>query len=100
MCERIHRAINGSLWLGDAWIDATRQNIGDDHWKGIDLAWNWGLDAWGGGWDFNLLGTYMLKKETTDIANDPDSTYDCVGVISYRCWPAPKWRHTAIASYD
>jgi len=42
----------------------------------------------------------MLKKETTKIANDPDSTYDCVGVISEQCWPAPKWRHTATASYD
>jgi len=41
-----------------------------------------------------------LKRETTLITGDPNSTHDCAGLISWRCFPAPKWRHTASATYD
>ena len=42
----------------------------------------------------------MLKKETSIFQNDPNSTYDCAGMISLYCWPSPKWRHNASATYD
>ena len=29
-----------------------------------------------------------------------ESAYDCVGIISARCYPSPEWRHTASVSYD
>ena len=100
-CKNIHRSGSGSLWAGrQAWVLDTGVNISEQHWQGIDLAWNWVLDAWAGNWNFDLLGTYTLKKETTQIANDPDSSFDCQGVISRDCFPNPKWRHTASATYD
>jgi outer membrane receptor protein involved in Fe transport len=100
-CENIHRSGSGSLWFGrQAWVLDAGVNISEQHWQGIDLAWNWALDAWAGNWNFDLLGTYTLKKETTQIANDPDSSFDCQGVISRDCFPNPKWRHTASATYD
>jgi iron complex outermembrane receptor protein len=94
-------ALVAAFGLGrSSWVEATNINLGGQHWQGIDLAWNWGLDAWGGNWNFDLIGTYMLKKETTPIPDDPTSTYDCAGVISPVCYPNPDWRHTATATYD
>jgi iron complex outermembrane receptor protein len=101
LCENINRSGSGSLWAGrQAWVWAADINISEQHWQGIDLAWNWGLEAWGGSWDFDLIGTYTLKKETTQLPNDPNSSFDCQGIISNVCWPNPKWRHTASATYD
>jgi outer membrane receptor protein involved in Fe transport len=97
-CDRIHRGVGGTLWFGNSgWVDDMNLNLSEAHWRGIDLAWQWSL---GDSWNFDLIGTYMLKKEITEIPNDSDSTYDCVGLISEQCWPSPKWRHTATATYD
>jgi outer membrane receptor protein involved in Fe transport len=101
LCENIQRSGSGSLWAGrQSWVWAADINIGEQHWQGIDLAWTWLLDAWGGNWNFDLLGTYTLKKETTQLANDPQTAFDCQGVISFECYPNPKWRHIASATYD
>ena len=98
LCDNIHRGLGGTLWLGQSgWVTATDQNIGTNKWSGIDLAWNWGL---GDHWNFDLLGTYSIKKETTPLPDDPDSAFDCAGVISPVCYPNPDWRHTASATYD
>jgi len=98
LCETIHRSGGGSLWAGtQGWVYATQLNLGSQKWEGVDLAWNWSL---GDNWNFDLLGTYQLKKETTPIPNDPDSTYDCAGVVSPICFPSPDWRHVANATYD
>ncbi|MCJ7815757.1 MAG: TonB-dependent receptor, partial [Xanthomonadales bacterium] len=98
LCDSIHRGVGGTLWIGNSgWVDATKLNISEKHWRGIDAAWAWSL---GDHWNFDLIGTYMLKKEVTEIPNDPDSVYDCVGLISWECWPSPKWRHAVTATYD
>lgn len=100
LCDRIHRANSGSLWLGDGYVDATGMNIGANHFSGIDSAFGWSNDALGGRFNVNMIGTYTLKKETSIFQNDPNSTYDCAGMISIYCWPSPKWRHNASATYD
>lgn len=100
LCDGIYRSDNGSFWLGQGFVAANYQNLGRTHYQGIDLAWVYGLDAWGGGWNFDLIGTYTLKREWTVVANDPDSITECSGVISTLCFPSPEWRHTATASYD
>jgi iron complex outermembrane receptor protein len=100
ICDSIHRSGNGSLWLAQGSVDANRQNLGRTHYQGIDLAWAYGLEARGGSWNFGLIGTYTLKREWTTVANDPDTIVECGGVISTLCYPSPKWRHTASASYD
>ena len=103
LCQQIHRAENGSLWLSQqGYVDATRLNLGGQHFSGIDMAFTWSHDALGGNFNVNMIGTYILKKETTLIPNDPDSIYDCAGLISAECnWvPTPRWRHTASATFD
>jgi outer membrane receptor protein involved in Fe transport len=98
LCDEINRAGNGSLWQGkQGWVWSTQINQGNQTWSGVDLAWDYGL---GDNWNMFLIGTYMLKKETTPISGDSQSTYDCVGVISPQCYPTPDWRHTAGVTYD
>jgi outer membrane receptor protein involved in Fe transport len=101
LCENIQRAGNGSLWQGQSgFITLTNINLGAQHWEGVDLAWAWGMDALAGSWDFNFIGTYMMTKETTPLPSAPESAYDCVGLVSGRCFASPEWRHVASATYD
>jgi len=100
LCERIHRADNGSLWMGRGYVDATDINLSETYFSGIDAAFGWSHDAFGGNFNVDMIGTYMLKRETTLVPNDPNSSHDCAGLISVRCYPAPKWRHNASATFD
>ena len=101
LCELIHRAPgSGSLWLGDdGYVYAVKWNLGELHYRGIDMAWNWSP---GDHWQADLIGTWYLKKQSTVTPNAPDSTIDCVGLIKrgQGCYPTPKWRHTASLTYD
>ena len=97
-CENITRAGNGSLWQGETgFVVNSLLNGGKNTWEGIDVAGSWSLDALGGTFGVNMVGTYMLTKEIEIPGAD---TYDCVGLISSRCYPQPEWRHTITASYD
>jgi outer membrane receptor protein involved in Fe transport len=101
LCETITRAGNGSLWQGQSgYIELANINLGKQHWEGVDLAWNWSMDGLAGSWDFNFIGTYMMTKETTPLPSAPETAYDCVGLVSGRCFASPEWRHVASATYD
>jgi len=101
LCDQIVRNQSGNLWQGtNGYVYDTTVNLGENVWSGIDLAFNWAVDGLGGTWTTNVIGTYMLKREITPLPADPNSTYDCVGTISTRCYPAPEWRHTASVQYD
>ena len=76
---------------------STQQNIGEQNWSGVDVAWAYAL---GDNWTFDLIGTYSLEKKTTPLPDAPETAYDCAGVISPQCYPNPDWRHTASATYD
>jgi outer membrane receptor protein involved in Fe transport len=98
LCDNINRGFGGNLWIGQtSWVVRTQQNIGSQHWRGIDVAWAYSL---GTNWQFDLIGTYTLEKETVPLPDDPTATYDCAGVVSPVCYPNPDWRHTATATYD
>jgi len=100
LCDQITRNAGGSLWQGtQGFVEDTTLNIGSNTWEGVDLAYNWAVDAAGGTFTTNVIGTYMMTKEVQTLA-DPNSAYDCVGVISTRCFPSPEWRHTASVQYD
>ncbi|MDX1554506.1 MAG: TonB-dependent receptor [Xanthomonadales bacterium] len=100
-CPLVNRAPNGNLWQGQqGFITATNINLGEQHWEGVDMAWAYTMDGLGGTWRFDLIGTYMLTKETTPIPSVPSSIYDCVDRINPQCFPTPEWRHTATATYD
>ena len=101
LCDQIIRSPSGNLWQGTlGYVEDTTLNLGERHWEGIDMAFNWAIDGLGGTWTTNAIGTYMLTKEYTPLPADPTSAYDCVGTISTRCYPAPEWRHTASLEYD
>mgnify|MGYP003571973991 FL=1 len=98
LCANINRGVGGSLWLGKSgWVVSTQQNIGEQNWSGVDLAWAYAL---GDSWTFDLIGTYSLEKKTTPLPDAPETAYDCAGVISPQCYPNPDWRHTASATWD
>lgn len=101
LCENIIRSPSGNLWQGTlGYVSDTTLNLGENQWEGIDLAFNWAMDSLGGTWTTNVIGTYMMTKEITPLPADPNSSYDCVGIISTRCFPTPDWRHTASVQYD
>ena len=83
LCSRIHRTADTvSLWKGDGFVDITNINLGEKHHTGIDAAFAWSLDALGGRFTTNLVGTYVLKRETTFTPNDKTTSIDCAGAIS------------------
>ena len=101
LCDQVTRNAGGSLWQGtQGFVEDTTLNLGEASWEGVDLAASWGIDALSGTFTTDLIGTYMLTKETTPLPADPASSYDCVGIISTRCFPSPTWRHTASVEYD
>ena len=98
LCGNINRGIGGTLWLGTTgFVQSTQQNIGEQTWAGVDLAWAYTL---GDSWFFDLIGTWTLDRTTTPLAGSPETAYDCTGVISPQCYPNPEWRHTASVSWD
>lgn len=101
LCDLIHRGSGGDLWISQVpYVENTYQNIGEENFQGVDLAASYWLDALAGDWNINIIGTYMLVKETTPIASLPSSNYDCACKISTDCFPTPKWRHIASFIYD
>jgi outer membrane receptor protein involved in Fe transport len=101
LCGQINRnPSTGDLWRGTSgFVADTNVNLGSNKWEGIDLAFNWAADWAAGTWTTNMIGTYAMTKETTPLA-DPSTAYDCKGLISVRCYPSPKWRHTLSVDYD
>jgi iron complex outermembrane recepter protein len=101
LCNQVTRNAGGSIWQGEqGFVEDTTLNLGEASWEGVDVAANYEFEGLGGAWTANLIGTYMMTKETTPLPADPTSAYDCVGVVSTRCFASPEWRHTATISYD
>ncbi len=98
VCDRIVRAPNGSLWLGQAgYVELTNDNLGDRDFQGIDVAASARFGLGNGSINFGLTGSYLLKKEYQDY---PSGTpYECAGTFSSICFAAPEWRHTFRVSY-
>ena len=108
LCDLVHRAPgSGSLWRNrDGYVYGTPWNLSELHWRGVDVAWNWSPGA---NWRLDLIGSFYLKRSTTTIPNDPNTTFDCTGLVkssgywdgeTASCYPNPKWRHTASVTYD
>ena len=98
LCDSITRGPTGNLWQGEIpRVFNGLQNIGTGVTSGVDVAASWSMDALGGTFGVNLAGTYLTEWEIEIL---PGEAYDCVGLISSRCYPKPEWRHTMTASYD
>jgi iron complex outermembrane recepter protein len=98
-CSRVHRDPNGSLWLGNGYVDNREANIGGLRTRGIDVAADYSayFDLIGSA-SFDFRGSYVLKW----IVNNGglSTPYDCAGLFGDPCGIEPRWRHTARATWD
>lgn len=100
-CNNVHRSSAGSLWLGETgYVSSLNQNLGEQTWRGVDFTAGYHTEAFGGDLNADIIGTYMLKKETIAIIGVEGSTYDCAGDISSQCFPQPDWRHVMNVNYS
>lgn len=98
LCNSVVRSGSGSLWQGETgYVFNGLQNIGTGVTSGVDVAASWMMDAMGGTFDVKLAGTFLTEWEIEVL---PGESFDCVGLISTRCYPKPEWRHTLTARYD
>ncbi len=98
-CSRIHRDPNGSLGLGDGYVDNRQANVGGFKVRGIDANADYSLslgDA--GSANFEFRGGYVLRWI---VDNGGLSTpYDCAGLFGAPCGMHPRWKHTARATWN
>lgn len=107
-CSLIQRGPGGSLWLTDeGYFKRFNINTGSLKTSGVDLSVdyrlnlaNFGLDSMGA-INFNLVGTWLDKYETTPLPNSPTAdVYECSGLYAGLCGrPRPEWRHKLLASW-
>jgi iron complex outermembrane recepter protein len=100
-CGLINRnPVNGSLWLTpDGFIRDVQQNIGGVKTSGIDVNGAYSTELGKAGkLSLSFVGTYLRNFITDNGLTVP---YDCAGFYGTTCGtPAPKWRHSARATFD
>ena len=107
LCDRIHRDINGSLWISPtANIDDPLANQGALRTSGVDLdlSYRFAMGSYGK-MNVGLVGTRLQKYEITSLQSQPDSKFDCAGYFGPNCnanvnAPLYKWRHTMRATWS
>ncbi|WP_242101264.1 MULTISPECIES: TonB-dependent receptor [unclassified Lysobacter] len=100
MCDRIHRGPAGDLWRANtSYVEDTLANVGEQHFRGIDLGGMYRFDLGPGRLMLSLNGTYTLEQEFVPLPQDKTTAYDCAGVINPSCRQA-EWRHIATARYS
>ena len=101
-CDRIHRDVNGSLWISstDAYVDDPLANQGALKTTGIDLdmAYSFGMGSYGR-MGLSLVGTYLDSYEFTPLQSIPSTKFDCAGFFGNSCnanvnAPLYQWRDT------
>jgi iron complex outermembrane receptor protein len=98
-CSRIHRDPNGSLLLGNGYVDDTQANLGGLKVRGIDGSADYAMRLGRlGSVNFDFRGSYVLRWI---VDNGGLSTpYDCAGLFGAPCGMQPRWKHTARATWD
>ena len=98
-CGRLHRDPNGSLWLGNGYVDDREANLGALKVRGIDGSADYSMRLGGlGSAAFDFRGTYVLRWM---VDNGGLSTpYDCAGLFGEPCGMQPRWKHTARATWN
>ena len=98
-CDRIHRDPNGSLALGNGYVDNRQANLGGNRIRGIDVGASYSVPLGrAGSASFDFRGSYVLKWI---VDNGGLSTpYDCAGLFGEPCGMQPRWKHTARATWD
>ena len=98
-CSRIHRNPDGSLGLGDGYVDNRQVNLGGLKVRGIDgNADYFLLLGRAGSANFAFRGGYVLRWI---VDNGGLSTpFDCAGLFGAPCGMQPGWKHTARTTWD
>ena len=99
-CDRVHRAANGSIWLGNTgFIDDPILNTGSLQTKGVDAEVDYRFQMGRvGSLGVQLIGTYVDEFLTEPLKGA--SKYDCVGLYGTVCGtPIPDWRHRMRATW-
>jgi iron complex outermembrane recepter protein len=98
-CSRIHRDPNGSLWLGEGYVDDRQENLGGIRVRGIDGGADYSVRLGRlGSANFEFRGSYVLHWI---IDNGGLSIpYDCAGLFGDPCGMQPRWRHKARATWN
>ncbi len=99
-CDRVHRAGNGSIWLGDqGFIDDPILNTGSLQTKGFDAEMNYRFEMGKvGSLGLQFIGTYVDEFLTEPLPGA--SKYDCAGLFGTVCGtPIPDWRHKLRANW-
>ncbi|WP_136163769.1 TonB-dependent receptor domain-containing protein [Sphingomonas flavalba] len=109
-CDLIVRNPNtGSLWQGDVGhFERFNVNTGSLKTTGLDVNVDYRTDLANlvgselGSLNFNLVGTYLGKFETTPLPGSPQSDiYDCAGLYGGLCGrPRPEWRHKFTTTWN
>ncbi len=99
-CDRVQRAGNGSIWLGDSgFVEDPILNTGSLQIKGIDAEANYRFEIGKvGSLGLQFIGTYVDEFLTEPLPGA--SKYDCAGLFGTVCGtPTPDWRHKLRASW-
>lgn len=93
-CELIDFAPNGSITS----LTNTLLNLGTFEVEGVDIAASYRVPLGSGSFGFNLLGSYLIKKDIAPQGADP---VDVVGELSVLSgFGTPEWKTRLGASYD
>ncbi|HEY0334516.1 MAG TPA: TonB-dependent receptor [Stenotrophomonas sp.] len=104
LCDRVHRAARGDLWVGNdaersGYVSNLTDNFGNFHYRGVDLSarYRWTLGP--GSLVADIVGSYVIQQQNDPIPGVPSASYDCAGVINESC-NAAEWRHVANLRYS
>jgi outer membrane receptor protein involved in Fe transport len=96
-CGRIHRDPNGSLSLGNGYVDDRQTNLGGLKARGIDVNTDYSVSLGRlGAANFQFRGSYVLRWIVDN--GGPSTPYDCAGLFGGPCSMQPRWKHTARAT--
>lgn len=93
-CRRIHRDPNGSLWLGNGYVDNRQANLGSLRVRGIDAGADYSVKLGRFGTaKIDVRGSYVQRWliDNGGLAEP----YDCAGLFGEPCGIQPRWKHTA-----
>jgi len=98
-CNRIHRDPNGSLWLGNGYVDNRLTNLGGFKVRGIDSSADYSA-ALGrlGAARLEFRGSRVLRWIVDN--GGLSAPYDCAGLFGGPCGMQPRWKHTARGTWD
>jgi outer membrane receptor protein involved in Fe transport len=98
-CSRIHRDPNGSLWLGNGYVDNRLANLGSLKVRGIDGSADYAIRLGRlGSANFEFRGSYVLRWIVDN--GGLSKSYDCAGLFGTPCFMRPRWKHSARATWD